>query len=227
MERIIVRTVDILILKIRKLIMNKIIIITFACLFGSIASAGTIDFRTSPYATTFQGIANPNGNVTTDSVDGVNFTITATARGADGFRQGTDGLNFGVSGNGMYSLSIIADADIEYSSLTAKGHTLTQFAGQLPFDLSVSGALQVDNLMFGPSSFSTELLSILVSAGDAFLIDIDYSALVGSSIYSLAKLQSLNFTASSVSAVPLPAAVWLFGSALGFMGFFRKKKTLA
>jgi hypothetical protein len=181
------------------------------------ASAATLDFRTSPYASTF------GPNVTTDTVDGVAFTITATARGVNGFRQGSAGLNFGVPGNGMYSVSIVSDTDLEYTALTGRGHTLTSFAGQLPFDLSADGELQVDDLMFGPGTFSSaDLGEVFVAAGDPFLIAVDFGALTGSSIYASAVLQTLDF--EQAAPVPVPGAALLFGSALVGAGVFGRRK---
>jgi hypothetical protein len=194
--------------------------ISIALLYASCVSAGTIDFRSTPYTTTF------GDAVTTDLVDGVNFTITAISRGADGFRQNTNGLSFGVPGNGMYSISITADQDLKYTSLVGRGHTFTNSAGQLPFDIDADGVQMKDNLMFEPNSFSGATLGdILVNSGQVLLINVDFASLIGSSVFASATLQSLDF--NKVSAVPLPSAIWLFGSAmLGFLTT-RKKKRLA
>ena len=81
-------------------------VLTFTSISG--AAASTLDFSTATYASTF------GPNTANDTVDGVNFTITATARGTDGFRQSSGGLQFGVPGNGMYSIAIVADQDLQY-----------------------------------------------------------------------------------------------------------------
>ncbi|MFW5426987.1 MAG: hypothetical protein ACKE8G_06090 [Methylophagaceae bacterium] len=198
-----------------------LVAISFAFIVSSISvSAGTIDFSTPTYDSTF------GPNTATDLVDGVNFNITATARGSDGFRQPFDhvGLKFGVPGNGMYSISITADQDVTYTSLFGRGHGFTGRAGQLPFDISANGSLSIDNLQFAPSTFSAASLgSILILAGEALLIDVDFSSLIGSRIYASAILQSLDFSKTAVSAVPIPAAAFMFAPALlGFLGFRRK-----
>lgn len=183
--------------------------------FGQLAWSATIDFRNPEFASTF------GPNTTSETVSGVNFDFVAIARGADGFRQNSSGLRFGVPGNGMYSLSIVADQDLIFTNITGRGHTLTSYAGQLPFDFLVDGELKVDDLMFSPGVMSTLALgNIFVAAGESFLIDVDFSALQGSSVYASAILQSLDF---EVSAVPLPAAVWLFASALMALGFFGRQ----
>ncbi|MDQ7073180.1 MAG: hypothetical protein Q9N32_06545 [Gammaproteobacteria bacterium] len=195
------------------------IAISFA-FFVSSVSAGTIDFSSSTYNTT------TSTNTATDFVDGVNFNITVTSQGADRFVQafGNAGLSFGVPGNGMHSISIVADQDLTYTSLTGRGHTLINNAGQLPFDISANGSLAIDNLMFSPSVFTVASLgSISILAGQALLIDVDFSALTGSSIFASATLQSLDFSKAGVSAVPIPAAALLFAPALlSFLGFRRK-----
>ncbi len=204
--------------------MKKICIFTLLFCFATSASAAIIDFRSVPYASTF---FPPNPEVTTDTVNGVNFTITATARGVDGFRQNSDGLRFGVPGNGMYSISIVSDADLEYTSLLGKGHTLTNFAGQLPFDISVNGVQKIDNLQFPASTFNAENLSnIAVSAGDAFLIAVDFTALTGSRVFASAVLQTLSFNkvqSPPLSTVPLPATILLFIGGLGILRAFTGK----
>ncbi len=137
---------------------------------------------------------------------------------------------FGVPGNGMYSLSIVSDADVEYTGMVGRGHTLTNYAGQLPFDFSVNSSLQLDNLMFASNAFSTESLSsIFVNAGETFLIDVDFNSLTGNSIYASATLQSLSFNAVSTPAtVPLPSTLLLLTTGLGLLkGIgFRKKRLL-
>jgi len=196
--------------------MRVFIALTLAFLTVNSAWSAVIDFRDSTFASTF------GPNVATDTVDGVNFTFTSTARGINGFRQSGTGLRFGVPGNGMYSLSIVADTNLKYTFLEGKGHTLTSFAGQLPFDVYADSNLSKDNLMFGAGALSVMALGdIHVAAGDTFLINVDFSALTGSSIYASAVLQTLGF---EVSTVPLPASVWLFGSALAAVGFFARKK---
>jgi len=189
---------------------------------GTIASASIIDFRTASYASTF------GNDTTTDSIDGVNFTITATARGVNGFRQnfGSSGLSFGVPGNGMFTLSIVADADVEYTSLFGRGHVQTTHAGQLPFDISVNGLLQNDNIMFVPSIFtSVSLGSLLVNQGDALLIGVDYTALSGSTIFANAVLQALNFVVPASSSVPNPSTILLLMVAIpGLLGARRHRQ---
>ena len=203
--------------------MIKIITLSLVLFFSASASASLIDFTTTPYASTF------GTSVTTDTVDGVTFTMTATAFGADGFRQNfSGGLNFGKPGNGMTSLSIMSDTDIIYTSLSGKGNFIT--ADDLPFDLKVNGSLVINDLKFTSSSLSTVSLgNISVSAGDTFLITTDYSQVTTFALSS-AVLKALNFNKAPSnptpsSTVPAPAVLWLLLSGLGLfrLGGLNKK----
>lgn len=192
------------------------------------ASAATLDFTTATYASTF------GPNVATDLVDGVNFTVTATARGADGFRQGGGGgLSFGVPGNGMYSLSIVADQDLTFNSMFGKGHGFPTRAGQMPFDMDVAGTeVSGDNMFVSAPHFSTayETVSfaggpISVTAGQTFFFHADFGALVGSSIYASALVRSLDFsTVAGPSPIPLPAGLPLLIGGIAFLGLVRQKR---
>lgn len=188
------------------------------------ANASTLDFDTLPYANTF------GPNVTNDTVDGVNFEVTATARGVDGFRQAlTGGLGFGVPGNGMYTISITADQDLTFNSMYGHGHVFDIYASQLSFNIDVDGSSQSVGNMFASSAFETVDFDngpIAVSSGQAFYFAIDYSVFVGSSIYASAAVRSFDFTVTSTppSPVPLPAGFPLLIAGLGAFGFLRKKR---
>lgn len=184
---------------------------------AAFAQAATLDFTTAPFVTS-------TVPTTSATVDGVNFSFVATARGADGFRQGSGGLSFGVPGNGMYSISIVADQDMVFNSMTGGGHSLTSFAGQLPFDVSVEGTDVADDLMFASSATQTLSFAaapVSVSAGEAFLIAVDFDALVGSSIYASARIGSIDFEIAP--AVPLPAGLPLMIGAFAGLGALRRK----
>ena len=198
---------------------------TMAALTVGSATASTLDFGTTPYASTF------GPNVTTDSVDGVNFVITATARGADGFRQSAgNGLNFGVPGNGMYTLAITADQDLTFNSMYGHGHSFPVQADQLSFNIEVDGASQSVGNMFASTTLETVSFAsgpIAVSSGQSFFFEIDYSVFIGSSIYASALIGSFDFTVASTtppSPVPLPAGFPLLMVGLGAFGFLRKKR---
>ncbi len=198
------------------------VIVGFGALTG--AQASTLDFTTATYASTF------GQNVVTDTVDGVNFTITATAYGSDGFRQANGGgLSFGRPGNGMTSLLIQADQQVTFNSMTGRGHGLA--APQLPFIMGYPGTQAQPPVGFASAMLETVSFPIDPNAtspsGLMFIFGIDLTAPGGSSILSSALIRSFDFTvANAVSAVPLPAGLALMFTGLGFLGFAgRRKKT--
>ena len=193
------------------------------------ATASTLDFTTAPYASTFFG---PDANVTTDTVDGVNFTITATARGVDGFRQVLGGgLQFGLPGNGMFTIAITADQDLTFNNMFGHGHGFPQqISGQLAFNIDVDGVSQSVGNMFTSTALETVSFvdgPISVLSGQSFLFAIDYSVFVGSNILASADVRSFDFTVATTttpSPVPLPAGLPLLMAGLGAFGFLRKKR---
>lgn len=202
---------------------TKVFALIASLAFAGAASAATLDFTTNTYASTF------GPNVATDSIDGVNFTITATARGVNGFRQGgAGGLSFGVPGNGMYSIAIVADKDVEYNSMYGNGHSLTAFAGQLPFDIDVEGSEVSGGNMFADTSLQTVAFGdgpISVAAGETFFFHVDFDALIGSSIYASALVKSFDFSVDQAPAVPLPAGMPLLLAGLGGLAVLRRRKS--
>ncbi len=183
------------------------------------ASASTLDFTTSTYATTF------GPNVVSDTVDGVNFTVTGFARGVDGFRQGAGGgLSFGTPGNGMNGIAIVADQDLVFNSMYGFGHGFTLKAGQMPFNASVDGTDVSVGDMFATTALETVGFGsgpIAVAAGQTFLFYADFGSLVGSSIFASARVKSFDFT---VAAVPVPAGLPLLIGGLAFLGVTGRRK---
>lgn len=81
-------------------------------------------------------------------------------------------------------------------------HTFTTFSGDLLFDMRVTG----DSVSVSPSKTITEATATTAKR------DMDFS--------------HISYAVWEVSAVPVPAAVWLFGSGLiGLIGVARRKKS--
>lgn len=180
----------------------------------SFASASTLDFRDSAFASSFGGA---DAAVT---VDGVTFTVTPVARGADGFRQNATGLRFGVPGNGMEYISIVASQDVTFESVLGIDTSLATHTTPMLFD-GDDGTSRFTGLSFGTSLGSVDFTDFTLAAGDAFVFSADFSARPGfSSIFASAGLQSFEF--SSVAAVPLPASAAFLFTALGLLGLRRR-----
>jgi hypothetical protein len=47
----------------------------------------------------------------------------------------------------------------------------------------------------------------------------------GTSVVTISGVAGVAYEEISITAVPIPAAVWLFGSALGGLGWFRRRQT--
>lgn len=103
-------------------------------------------------------------------------------------------------------------------NMTIDGHTygLPELAWQ-----DLDGRFVIGGVNFGPDARK--------SGTNDFSIYYDSLALVPTGFnYTSANRQSdswgtANFSQFSITAVPVPTAVWLFGSALGLMGWMRRK----
>lgn len=203
--------------------MRHYILSAAAILIAAAAQASTVDFSDSAFATTFDGIG-----ATSYATDGVTFSFSATSQGIDGYRQvAGDGLNFGVPGNGMRSIAFTADQDINVESLFGHGHTLTSFAGQLPFDIARDGVMLFDNFEFASASDETNSFGgspIFLSAGSTLSITVDFDALNGSPVFASAVLKSLDFSVADIPAVPLPAGAPLLLGGLASFAALRRRK---
>jgi hypothetical protein len=109
------------------------------------------------------------------------------------------------------------------SSVTFSLHSLDFLAGSLS---ASAGTIEVTGYYAGGGSLATTLTAS--SAGfvwDSTVFDASWSGLgrvefAASGLDSLAALDNL-----VVTAVPIPAAIWLFGSALAGLGWIRRAQT--
>jgi hypothetical protein len=190
------------------------------------AQAASIDFTDSAFGTTFPASGDPASTASV-AVDGVNFVVTAEARGTDGFRQSFDsaGLSFGLPGNGMFSISIVADTDVTYESFFGENRTQSGFSTPQLFNLLAGGSMVDTGLSFGTSFGTVDFADLFVAAGTAFVIDVDFTARSGyNSIYAQAILGSLDFS-KAMAPIPLPAGLPLLLLGLGGLALVRKKRT--
>jgi len=203
--------------------MKKLLIITLLFAFGQVAHAAVIDFNDGS-----------NGAVITNQYSGLGVNFS-NAR-YDNFISpneasvGSSGLKLvgnGGGGDSIYSpkernpiiLTFdfgLSDFSIRSLNVGANGARIEAFDSQLGgtlvgFDESFGLGLGVDNHpllnISALSIFRIVLFTPLSIQTEGMLWD------------------NISFTPAATNAVPIPAAVWLFGSALaGLMGVSRKKK---
>lgn len=189
------------------------------------AQAGTIDFTDPAFASTFPAFGDQSE--ATLEIDGVNFTFLPTARGTDGFRQAFDdtGLSFGLPGNGMNTLQVIADQDVTYTSLTAEDRTLLNNSTGALFNIQDNGVFVVQDLALPTTFAEVDFNDLSLSAGDVLTIQFSFEARQGFNVlFSSAVLGSLAFeTDAGVDPIPLPAGLPLMLGGLGAFAWMRSK----
>jgi len=198
---------------------------------GAAVQAGTLDFAGSEFATTFPQAGDPD-SVANVTVDGVDFTVTAQARGTNGFRQNSDGLGFGVPGNGMYSISIVASADVMFESLTGIDRAILSRTTASRFDGTAGGVGVFDDLAIPTALGSVDFADFTLTAGDVFNLAYDFTDRTGfNSIFASATISGLSFSkvvtdpGTNPNAVPLPAGMPLLLAGLGAFAWVRRRQT--
>lgn len=172
-------------------------------------NGGTVDFTGNVYLgdfTQFTDVQSGLGNMTGTLVNyGVNHAVSGTAN----WDAGTNTLTYsvlGASGSGVAS------------DYTASAPATCTGTGSI-FGNTVCGtAAGVD-----PDWEGLELTFVFAPDLSSFTGSIVGTSISGSGL--AAETTEFNYSVSGVSAVPVPAAAWLFGSALlGLGGIARRKR---
>ena len=189
----------------------------------SAAHASTVSFSDSVFDDTSG--ANPGDNQASLIVDGVSFLFTAVSRGSDGFRRdGPDtGLQFGVGGNGMISITAVADQDILLTSISGRDNSVdrtTSITPPLPFDVLAGSFTILDQATFAETTGSLALGNYLLTAGTSFTIT---DGANGNALQRFI-LSSFDFEAATTAPIPLPAGLPLLLAGLGGLAVMKRRK---
>lgn len=185
---------------------------------GSISSFGLGSFNTATYGQVFKA---PVTGVLTSFTLSLNGGVGSLYGGIDGW-NGTEshGFGFGSSGNLYTSASVTSSGAQAYTF----SPNINVVAGQLYVaylsvfgDANASGAT---SMPLGNNSDPSILYFVWNNATDPKNNPSwNYFFNTGDALFSA------KFTANNVNAVPVPAAAWLFGSALLGLFGMRKRET--
>lgn len=174
------------------------------------------------HATTIGFSELGSNDIVGDYYSGVTFTnasvLEANLAGQDDI-NGIKSTSRGVLFTEADEITVVFDNELHFVSITGID---VGFNGIRLVAYDMSGALISEEIMFGTT---------LSGVGEFFTLSI-----AAAGIYSIAFSQVLDLAGDGVifdnlvynetfiSSVPVPAAAWLFGSALfGFLGFSRRK----
>lgn len=192
------------------------------------------------------GNLSGSGNSYTGTVEGVGFTLTSV-NGAITFNQNYDGEKPSAWCQPAGTLACVKDGiGITDDELAAeKAQTLSLMFDAPVYVHSLEFLDLYDNSKNGKgieqAKVSIDGTDYFVNAtgtpGDGGYARLDFSSLVGPTqniLFSAISLEALRddstndyaFAAASVSAVPIPAAAWLFGTAfIGLIGLNKRRNT--
>ena len=192
-----------------------------ATFLGAVGSSTTYDFETSSGFPADINGAGSGGFIAAGTFGGItnDATVYQSLLAQSGVQVmtgnvGTFGgatLNFlpGTTGIGLWGLDLTAD---EILRVTVEFMT----AGTQQFDITLGGDPRITPQYFGVWDATDSILSAALVGGN----------LDGSGLFTRAwAIDDLSVASSSIPPVPVPAAVWLFGTALiGFVGMSRRRK---
>jgi len=193
--------------------MKKSILIAVACLlFTPVANSSIINFNTPTLVDGIQRVESyiESGVTFTGAFNHVDAGLGSPSNGT-AFMQYDEfsSLNFGMTDNSLMNL-----VSIDIAELTSSPVSIT-FLAQLPGSVMISQTFTTDGISGSGNDFETFFFDSAFSGVDyVYIADIS-----GAMNYNFA------FDNINVSAVPVPAAVWLFISGLiGLVGVSRSKK---
>jgi hypothetical protein len=147
---------------------------------------------------------------------GTDFSIDVIGLGFAQLNGGTFNLSYDESLVAISSVVIDSYWDFDPESGSDTGINTW---GSVGFDI-FNNDPAVGNFRIATINLTTKSppLGSLPAVGSTSMLDI-----TGSQFFSDTEQLSPTIGTASISVVPVPAAVWLFGSALGLMGWLRRK----
>jgi hypothetical protein len=184
------------------------------------ANAGTVTIDFDDTLPTYFGLSSyqEDGFTLTSNVpDGTLIDINNVVRGNLGvFSGGTDSQSLFWGENGSEStISLAADSGLAFALQALDASSLGNLSGQVTLTGTVSGGGSVQQVLNLNGALTTYNITGMT---DLLALDISFDGATYFAPFDLDNIQ--------MSVVPLPAGVWLFGSAmLGLAGWSRRRNT--
>jgi hypothetical protein len=192
------------------------IMFTALMVAGGISQAGavTIDFDDdNPTYFGLETYQEDGFTLTSNVPDGTLIDVNNVVRGNLGiFSGGTDSQSLFWGENGANStISIVADSGLRFSIASLDASSLYNTAG----DLTLTGTKAGGGTVSQTLTLNSDLTSYNVTGlGLVTNLVLSFDGSVDAAPYDVDNI--------SLNAVPVPAAVWLFASALGMLGWLRR-----
>jgi len=194
----------------------KVMLAAVLLLLGGMVKAAPVTIDFDDINATYVGLASyqEDGMTLTSNVpDGTLIDVNNTVRENLGiFSGGTDSQSMFWGANGAVStLTLTADNGKRFSIESLDASSLYNLSGALTLTGTKAGGgtvSQVLNLDGNISSYNVTGLGLVTS------LDLSYDGATFSAPYDIDNI--------NLNVVPIPAAVWLFGSALGMLGWLRR-----
>jgi hypothetical protein len=182
------------------------------------ANAGTVTIDFDDTLPTYFGLSSyqEDGFTLTSNVpDGTLIDINNVVRGNLGvFSGGTDSQSLFWGENGSEStISLAADSGLAFALQALDASSLGNLSGQVTLTGTVSGGGSVQQVLNLNGALTTYNITGMT---DLLALDISFDGATYFAPFDLDNIQ--------MSVVPLPAGIWLFGSAMvGLAGWSRRR----
>jgi len=198
----------------------KVFLLIALVTISGLANAGTVTIDFDDTLPTIFGLSSyqEDGFTLTSNVpEGTLIDVNNVVRGNLGiFSGGTDSQSLFWGENGSDSIiSLAADGGLAFELLALDASSLGNLSGQVTLTGTVSGGGSVQQVLNLNGALTTYNIT---GMDDLLALDISFDGATYFAPFDLDNIQ--------MSVVPLPAGVWLFGSAMvGLAGWSRRRIT--